>query len=177
MNLPNKLTMARILMVPLFVAAMLIENRAMQIVAAMIFILASVTDYLDGYIARSRGLITDFGKFMDPIADKLLVMAALIGLVAQQRAHPVCVMLILGREFVVSGVRLVAASRGVVIAAGPLGKIKTVLQMIAIVIALFPFAEGGFMWLGGQILLWLSAAVAGWSLVDYIYRNRGVITL
>ena len=175
MNVPNKLTMARIALVPLFVAALLAELPWLQMVATVLFLIASLTDYLDGYIARSRGLVTDFGKLMDPIADKLLVMAALIGLAAQGSVHPVCVMMLLGREFVVSGFRMLAAGKGVVIAAGPLGKIKTIIQMVGITLVLFPYCREFGIQQVGSMLLWLSAIVSTWSLVDYILRNKEVI--
>lgn len=173
MNLPNKLTIARMVLIAPFVVAMMIDSPIWQAVATLLFVVASLTDMLDGYLARSRGLVTDFGKLMDPIADKLLVMAALVGLCAQGRAHPICVMIILGREFVISGIRSVAASKGVVIAAGPIGKVKAALQMVAIACVLFPF-YGGFA-LIGQVMLWLSAALALWSLIEYILRNKEVI--
>ena len=174
MNLPNKLTLARIALVPFFVAAMLLPG--MGYWAAALFAIASLTDYLDGHIARTRNLVTDFGKLMDPIADKLLVMAALIGLVAKGIANPVCVMVILGREFVMSGLRMVALQKGVVIAAGMLGKIKTVMQMIGILMALVAEPMGiAWVQVGASALLWLSAAMAAWSLVDYMLRNKGVI--
>ncbi len=174
MNLPNRLTLLRVLLIPVFVTLMMLPGDWMQLWAMLVFLLASLTDFLDGHIARSRNLVTDFGKLMDPIADKLLVMAALVGLVAQGRANLVCALIILGREFVISGVRMVAVQKGVVIAAGMLGKIKTTLQIIAISMALFPFY--GALHTAGQWLLWASAALSIWSCVDYILKNREVLS-
>lgn len=173
MNLPNRLTMLRIVLIPVFVALLLIDAPQAQLCAAVVFVLAALTDLLDGYIARKRGLVTDFGKLMDPMADKLLVMAALTGLLAQGRAHYVCVLLILGREFVIMSIRLVAAGKGTVIAANWLGKIKTTVQMIAITMLLLPL--GGVLELAGQLLIWASAALSIWSCVDYIASNKEVI--
>lgn len=172
MNLPNRLTLLRMILIPVFVALMLIPSPPTQLAAAIVFALASLTDYLDGHIARKRDMVTDFGKLMDPMADKLLVMSALVGLTVDGRAHAVCVLLILGREFVIMGIRQVAAAKGVVIAAGPLGKIKTFLQLIAILCLLLPFSPE--MRIIGQVLLWTSAALSIWSCADYILRNREV---
>ena len=123
MNLPNKLTILRACMIPVFVVLALQTPLWAQIAAAAVFALASFTDYLDGHIARKHNLVTNFGKFMDPIADKLLVMSAFVVLVAQGRMPSWACIIVLGREFVISGFRLVAADAGRVIAAGPLGKI------------------------------------------------------
>ena len=122
MNLPNKLTMLRILMIPLFVVFALIQRQWAQYLALLIYILACLTDFLDGRIARSRNLVTNFGKFADPIADKLLVMAALVVLVDTGRMPSWVCIVMLAREFIISGFRLVAAGNGTVIAAGMLGK-------------------------------------------------------
>ena len=130
MNLPNKLTLLRVCMIPFFVVFARMNAFWAQCVAVGIYALACVTDALDGHIARSRNLITDFGKFMDPIADKLLVMSALVVLTAQGRMPDWACILMLAREFLVSGFRLVAVENGRVIAAGPLGKLKTVFQMV-----------------------------------------------
>lgn len=127
MNLPNKLTMLRILLVPFFVVFVYFEKYPVcQVLALVLFISASITDLLDGRIARSRNLVTDFGKFMDPIADKLLVMSAFVMLVEQQRMPGWVCILMLAREFIVSGFRLVASGKGKVIAAGIWGKLKTI---------------------------------------------------
>ena len=140
MNLPNKLTVLRICMIPFFVAALLYENGAdqtMRIIANVIFITASLTDLLDGKIARKYGLVTNFGKFMDPLADKLLVCSALICLIQLGQLPAWVVIVIISREFIISGFRLVAADNGIVIAASYWGKFKTVFQMTAVVLLIF----------------------------------------
>ena len=183
MNLPNKLTLLRILLVPVFCAFICVNARWAQLVAALIFIAASLTDMLDGRIARKRGLITDFGKLMDPIADKLLVTAAMVFLTSQHRMNAgVCVVFI-AREFIISGFRMVAASRGVVIAAGKLGKYKTVTQMIAVIMSILCLGFGGVSAMAGwgplalltHAMMWLALALAVISCVDYILLNRSVI--
>ncbi|MEG1931843.1 MAG: CDP-diacylglycerol--glycerol-3-phosphate 3-phosphatidyltransferase [Pygmaiobacter sp.] len=130
MNLPNKLTMLRVLLIPVFMVLMGSEN---YLAAVVIFAVASFTDYLDGNIARKRGLVTDFGKFMDPLADKILTTTAIIYMVAQGLCHPIVLIIIMAREFAVAGVRMIAAETGKVIAANIFGKIKTVLQMVSII--------------------------------------------
>src|ERR671919_281326 len=132
-NLPNTLTVLRILLVPVVVVALLDETPNGDAIAAGVFALAAVTDTLDGYIARSRGAITTFGKLMDPIADKLLVAAALIALVSLDRLEAWIAMVIIAREFAVTGLRGIAAERGVVIQASWMGKVKTILQIAAII--------------------------------------------
>ncbi len=173
MNLPNKLTVLRMVLIVPFVAVMMLNRPWAGYWATALFLLASVTDFLDGHIARSRGLVTDFGKLMDPIADKLLVMSALIGLTAQGRANAVCVIILLGREFVISGIRLVAAGKGTLIAADWSGKVKTVTQMIAVSLLLLRL--GGAWDRCGTVLLWASAAISIWSLALYVLRNKEVI--
>ena len=179
MNLPNKLTMLRILLVPVFVVFLSIEKSWCQWAALAIFVAASLTDLFDGRIARSRNMITDFGKFMDPIADKLLVMSALIVLVSQGRMSAWVCIVILAREFIVSGFRLVASARGKVIAAGIWGKLKTVSQMVYIPMAillipvreLLPALDGVWTVLT-QAVMYISAALALWSGFWYIWKNR-----
>ena len=179
MNLPNKLTLLRVCMIPLFVILALVETTATQILAVIVFLLACFTDYLDGHIARSCNLVTDFGKFMDPIADKLLVMSALVILVSQSRMPAWVCIVMLAREFIISGFRLVAAGKGTVIAAGMTGKAKTVTQMVAIVMLfLFSFAHGGghgFFYVLSNIVLYASAILSIVSCVEYIWNNRSVI--
>ena len=136
MNLPNKLTLSRILLVPFFVAALLIDFPFHTAVAAVIFIAATLTDMLDGKIARSRGLVTDFGKFADPHADKILVLSALLCFVQTGWCDCIAVIIVLFREFSVTSIRLVAASKGKVVAANIFGKIKTVTQLVAIIAVL-----------------------------------------
>lgn len=133
MNLPNKLTLGRILLVPFFVAAMLIPFPLHNLAALALFAAASITDMFDGRIARKRGLVTDFGKFADPLADKILVLAALLCFVQNNLCDCVAVIVVLFREFVVTSIRLIAASKGEVIAANKWGKLKTVTQMVAII--------------------------------------------
>ena len=136
MNLPNTLTVGRIVLVPFFVAALLIDFPCNYVVALLIFIAASITDMLDGKIARKRNLVTDFGKFADPLADKILVLSALLCFVQLGLCDCVSVILVLFREFSVTSVRLIAASKGEVVAANIWGKVKTVTQMIAIILIL-----------------------------------------
>lgn len=176
MNLPNKLTILRIALIPVFVALVSFDGPWLQFWAAVAFGAASLTDYLDGHIARKRGLVTDFGKLMDPMADKLLVLSALVMLTAQGRANAVCVLIILAREFVIMSIRLVAVQKGVVIAADMLGKIKTVLQLIAILLVLMTVLPlyDPYVRMAGQWLLWASAAMSVLSCVNYIRKNREV---
>ena len=175
MNLPNKLTMLRIIMVPFFVLLMLWPNggNKLMIAAGILFIIASLTDTADGYIARKYNLITVFGKFMDPLADKLLVSAALICLVQLGRISAWIVIVIIGREFIISGFRLVAAQKGVVIAAGWWGKAKTAVTMVTIVLLIFNL--GGVIGTITQVLVWVSLALTVISLVDYLWKNRQVL--
>ena len=179
MNLPNKLTLLRVCMIPLFMIFALMENGACQFIAVLLFVAASITDYLDGYIARKCNLVTDFGKFMDPIADKLLVMSAMVILVSQNRMPAWVCVVMLAREFIISGFRLVAAGKGTVIAAGTTGKIKTVTQMIAIVMLFLfssPYGGGsGFFYIISNVVLYVSAVMSVVSCVEYVWNNRSVI--
>ena len=179
MNLPNKLTILRACMIPVFVVLALMTPFWAQLTAAIVFALASFTDYLDGHIARKHNLVTNFGKFMDPIADKLLVMSAFVVLVGQGRMPSWACIIVLGREFVISGFRLVAADAGRVIAAGPLGKIKTVTQMAAVLLLLLLspvtgdaplLGEGGKVF--ADVVMYISTFFSLVSCVDYITRNR-----
>ena len=180
MNLPNKLTVLRMIMVPIFVVVMMISNEMWaDLVGVALFAAASITDMLDGKIARRYNLVTDFGKFMDPIADKLLVMSAMVILVAQNRMPAWICVVMLAREFIISGFRLVAAGKGTVIAAGMTGKIKTVTQMVAIVMLfLFSSATGGgsgFFYFMSNVVLYASAILSIISCVEYVWNNRAVI--
>lgn len=168
MNLPNKLTVLRIILVPLFMALYLYGNLA---AAAIIFVIASLTDWLDGYIARKQGIVTNFGKFMDPLADKLLVTGAFLCLMDGGIVSLWVIMIVLTREFLVTGLRLVAVSAGTVIAAGSLGKLKTVLQMIAVIVAVISGSN-----LATDILIYASTFFTALSGIDYIVRNRSVFT-
>ena len=181
MNLPNKLTLLRVCMIPLFVILARMSPFWAQCAAVAVYGLACLTDLFDGRIARARNLITNFGKFMDPIADKLLVMSALIVLTAQGRMPDWVCILMLAREFLVSGFRLVAVENGRVIAAGPLGKLKTVFQMSASVALMLLVPLEGKALLGqfgvvlANVLLYIALALTVVSGADYIIRNRDCI--
>ena len=175
MNLPNKITVFRILMIPFFVACMLIKEIPYhEIIAGVIFIIAALSDLVDGKIARRFNLVTNFGKFMDPLADKLLVQSALLCFVANGLLPAWIAIVIMSREFIISGFRLVAADKGIVIAAGYLGKLKTVFQMVMSVMLIFHFSHP--VWLATeQIFIWGSLILTIVSLVDYLYKNRKVL--
>jgi len=169
LNLPNALTLVRILLVPVLVAALLVETPNGSTVAAVVFALAALTDGLDGYIARSRRDITTFGQVMDPIADKLLIAAALISLVSLDRVAAWVAMVILAREFAVSGLRIAAGAQGVVIPASRLGKVKTMAQ-VAMVMALIASSDADAAWV--QALVYLAVAVTVVSGVNYFLNVR-----
>ncbi len=188
MNLANRITVARVILVPFVMIFLLVPTPGWgwqmaggwisggSLIATVIFIVASATDTLDGYIARKRNLITNFGKFMDPLADKLLVSTALISLVAMNRVPAWIVIIMIGREFAVTGLRSVASSAGTVIAASWFGKWKTVTQMVAIVLLMlnnFPFAYIKFPM--DQVMLYLAALLTLLSGFDYFYKNRHAI--
>lgn len=168
MNLANKITISRIILVPVFLFFFLVNIPYGSYIATGVFIIAALTDTLDGYIARSRNQITKFGKFMDPLADKLIVTAALIALVEKGTLSTGVVMIIIAREFAITGFRTIAASDGVIIAASPWGKAKTVTQIIAIVAALLQLPYN-------QILIGAAVVITLVSGVDYIYKNRKVL--
>ena len=176
MNLPNKLTILRVIMIPFFVAALLYDggaNQNMRYVAAALFIIASLTDMLDGKIARKYNLVTNFGKFMDPLADKLLVCSALICMIELRELPAWMVIIIISREFIISGFRLVASDNGVVIAASYWGKFKTTFQMIGVVLLIFNIPALSTL---TTIIVWIALALTVISLVDYIVKNAGVRT-
>ncbi len=176
MNLPNKLTLLRVFMIPLFVVLLLLqkgENSTLRYIATFIFILAALTDTLDGYIARKYNLITNFGKFMDPLADKLLVCSALICFIELDLIPAWIVLVIIAREFIISGFRLVASDAGVVIAASKWGKFKTISQMIAVILLLLRWPA---LDLVTQFFVYLMLILTIVSLIDYIYKNHSVIT-
>ena len=179
MNLPNKLTVVRVLMIPFFVWFMLPslggEMAASKWIELAIFCIASLTDLLDGKIARKYNLVTNFGKFMDPLADKLLVGAAMICLVEMGRLPAWIVIVIISREFIISGFRLIASDNGIVIAASYWGKFKTVFQMAMIIVLIAAF-EGSVFAVVEQILIWVSLILTIVSLVDYIRKNKEVLT-
>ena len=176
MNLPNKLTILRVIMIPFFVAALLYDggaNQNMRYVAAALFIIASLTDMLDGKIARKYNLVTNFGKFMDPLADKLLVCSALICMIELRELPAWMVIIIISREFIISVFRLVASDNGVVIAASYWGKFKTTFQMIGVVLLIFNIPALSTL---TTIIVWIALALTVISLVDYIVKNAGVLT-
>lgn len=175
MNLPNKLTIARVCMIPFFVF-FLLQNTIPyhNWIAVAIFIVASLTDMLDGKIARKYNLITNFGKFMDPLADKLLVCSALICFVEMKLIPSWIIIIIISREFIISGFRLVASDNGVVIAASMWGKVKTVSQMIMSILLIIHFEHPVYQ-LAEQIFIYLAMALTVISLVDYVWKNRQVL--
>lgn len=176
MNLANRLTLARIFLVPVFLIVVSLKFQYGSYVAAGVFILAASTDGLDGYIARKKNQITKLGKFMDPLADKLLISAALVSLVELRSISGWVAVLIIGREFAVTGLRTIAASEGVVIAASKLGKIKTVSQIVAIVFLFlhdFPFAL--FNIPIGKITMGLAVIFTMWSGIDYFLRVKPLL--
>ena len=189
MNLPNRLTLARIAMVPLFMLLFLWDFPFHYVISGLVFGAAALTDLFDGKIARSRGLVTNFGKFMDPIADKMLTTAAFIGLCALGQMSPWALLIIMTREFAVTSVRLMAATDGTVIAANFWGKMKTVMQFVAIIfaIAALEFSTWGGGILSGlalheavysvplilaQILIWIATLLTLLSGVEYVWANR-----
>ncbi len=176
MNLPNKLTILRIIMVPFFVLFMLtdIGGDANKWIALVLFCVASLTDLLDGKIARKYHLVTNFGKFMDPLADKLLVCSAMICLIEMGKLPAWIVIIIIAREFIISGFRLVASDNGIVIAASYWGKFKTVFQMAMIIVLIMDL--GGVFDMLGKILVVVALALTIISLFDYIYKNKQVLT-
>ena len=182
-NLPNKLTILRLLLVPLFTAFMLIDGRLMPIFALITFAAASVTDFFDGRIARKQGLVTDFGKFFDPIADKILVLSAFICMIPSGLCSPVVAVIVLTREFLISSLRLIAASHSVVLAAGKSGKIKTASQMFSIVTVLVLLSARSIFGVNipveiiSNILMWLASAAAVYSGIEYVWRNRQLLDL
>jgi len=167
MNLPNKLTILRVILIPFFVVFMLfdITGAADKWIALVIFCVASLTDMLDGKIARKYNLVTNFGKFMDPLADKLLVCTALICLTSMNRLNVIVVLVIIAREFIISGFRLVASDNGIVIAASYWGKFKTVSQMALIIVLIMDL--GGVWNVVGTVLTWVALLLTVVSLIDY----------
>lgn len=182
MNLPNKLTVLRIIMVPFFVLCLLVDAIPLHYLwALLLFSVASLTDCLDGYIARKHNLVTTFGKFLDPLADKVLVLSAMIGFIELGLSSSVVVIIVIAREFLVTSLRLVAAGEGTVIAASIYGKIKTIVQMISIVGILALEALNEIVSIGmdiallSNILMWITAAITVISGVDYLIKNRQCI--
>ena len=191
MNLPNKLTVLRMALVPVFLVFMLMDGMAHNYLWALfIFVIASLTDLLDGKIARKQGLVTDFGKFMDPLADKILVMAGMICFVELGYAPAFVIVIILAREFLVTSLRLIAAGRGIVIAADKWGKYKTVCQMVWIIytiLVLWLLMNSGLvgawdqgLWVAlripSDVLMWLSVILTVISGTNYVWKNRSCIS-
>lgn len=187
-NLPNKITISRVFLIPVFMVFMLaplqlgeviffqVTMPVSHLIAAIIFIIASATDWIDGYLARKYQLITNFGKFLDPLADKLLVTAAFVALVEAGFAPAWMVIVILAREFAVTGIRLVAAAEGDVIAASKLAKWKTTFQIIAIAALLLyniPFSALSFPF--AQLMLWLALLLTILSGFDYFWKNKEIL--
>lgn len=178
MNLPNKLTILRMIMIPFFVVFLMLPIGGESVhrwIALVIFVAASLTDTLDGYIARRDHLVTDFGKFMDPLADKLLVCSAMICLVETGELPFWIVILIIAREFIISGFRQIAADNGIVIAASKWGKLKTICQMAMVILLLADF-PGKPVYVLEQVLIWLALILTVVSLMDYLYKNRNVLS-
>lgn len=178
MNLPNRLTVLRVIMVPFFVAFMLIPSLggvANKYIALALFCVASFTDFLDGYLARRDNLVTNFGKFMDPLADKLLVCSALICLSSMDKLPTWIVLIIIAREFIISGFRLVASDNGIVIAASYWGKFKTVSHMTMIILLILDFQNPVYQ-IVTNVIVAIGLALTVISLADYVWKNRQVLT-
>ncbi len=177
MNLANKLTMLRILMIPVFIAVLVYSKDrdiVYRYIALGIFVMASATDALDGYVARKYNMITDFGKLMDPLADKILVSSALIILIELGNISSWIVSIVIAREFIISGIRLIATEKNIIIAASPLGKLKTVSQMLSVILMLLSIEAISFI---TDISVWLMCILSVVSLLDYIIKNKKVLSL
>ncbi|NLP30520.1 MAG: CDP-diacylglycerol--glycerol-3-phosphate 3-phosphatidyltransferase [Clostridiales bacterium] len=176
MNIANKLTILRIILIPIFIVLLI---NGYNYFAAIVFIVASLTDALDGYLARKYNLISNFGKIMDPLADKLLVTSAMICLVDLDEIAGWMVIVILAREFIVTGLRAVAAGEGIIISAGKSGKIKTVLQMVSLTLILlqnWPFSMFTNLQIG-HIILWLAVIMTVYSGMEYIIKNKQIFRI
>ena len=177
MNLANKLTMLRILMIPVFIAVLVYSKDGdivYRYIALGIFIIASATDALDGYVARKYNMITDFGKLMDPLADKILVSSALIILIELGNISSWVVSIVIAREFIISGIRLIATEKNIIIAASPLGKLKTVSQMLSVILMLLSIKAISLI---TDLSIWLMCILSVVSLLDYIIKNKKVLSL
>ena len=174
MNLPNKITVVRFFMVPVFAVIFLLEKPWSNNIGLVVFLIACISDFFDGYLARKNNLITDFGKLMDPLADKLLICTALVCFVELRDNFPAwCAILIIAREFIISGIRQIAAEKKCIIMASYWGKTKTVVQMILCVFFILDLDYNWFV-VCENIFMWLSAALTVISLVDYIVKNRSI---
>ena len=177
MNLANKLTMLRILMIPVFIAVLVYSKDrdiVYRYIALGIFVMASATDALDGYVARKYNMITDFGKLMDPLADKILVSSALIILIELRNISSWIVSIVIAREFIISGIRLIATEKNIIIAASPLGKLKTVSQMLSVILMLLSIKAISLI---TDLSIWLMCILSVVSLLDYIIKNKKVLSL
>jgi len=177
MNLANKLTMLRILMIPVFIAVLVYSKDrdiVYRYIALGIFVMASATDALDGYVARRYNMITDFGKLMDPLADKILVSSALIILIELGNISSWIVSIVIAREFIISGIRLIATEKNIIIAASPLGKLKTVSQMLSVILMLLSIKAISLI---TDLSIWLMCILSVVSLLDYIIKNKKVLSL
>ena len=174
MNLPNKLTVLRVILVPFFVAFLLLSksSESLKWIALVLFIAASLTDLLDGKIARKYNLVTTFGKFMDPLADKVLTISGMICLIELGRIPSWIVVIIVAREFIISGFRLIATEHGIVIAANYWGKFKTTFQMIMIILMIVNLPALAMV---TQIVMWIALALTIISLITYIQQNMDVV--
>ncbi|MBD5522267.1 MAG: CDP-diacylglycerol--glycerol-3-phosphate 3-phosphatidyltransferase [Lachnospiraceae bacterium] len=173
MNLPNKLTMFRVILIPFFVVFLLVDITSVDNwIALAIFIIASLTDLLDGKIARKYNLVTNFGKFMDPLADKLLVCSALVCLVELEKIPAWVVIIIIAREFIISGFRLIASDNGVVIAASYYGKFKTTFQILMICLMIADIEAISMLTL---VVMWIAVILTVVSLIDYLVKNKDVM--
>lgn len=178
MNLPNKLTVLRMLLVPVFVICFYLPFASKMYIAAAAFVLAYLTDLLDGQIARRKNMVTDFGKLMDPMADKLLTAAAMIMLTGIGLISPIATLITIAREFIISALRQISATKNIVIAAGRIGKLKTLTQCIGITLVLLGnplFCTWNIPL--DQILIWISVALAVWSCADYLVKNLKALKL
>lgn len=173
MNLPNKLTMFRVILIPFFVVFLLVDITSVDNwIALAIFIIASLTDLLDGKIARKYNLVTNFGKFMDPLADKLLVCSALVCLVELEKIPAWVVIIIIAREFIISGFRLIASDNGVVIAASYYGKFKTTFQILMICLMIADIEAISML---TMVVMWIAVILTVVSLIDYLVKNKDVM--
>lgn len=190
MNLPNKITVARIMLIPFITVFLLVRFdfgrfqiggasvTVSEVIAVLIFVIAASTDGLDGYIARKKKLVTNLGKLLDPLADKLLITAALVSLVEMQRLDAWIAIVIISREFAVTGLRLIAVENGYVIAASKLAKWKTTVQIVALVALMlnnFPFTYIAFPF--ADIAIWLAVVITIWSGIDYFVKNKHILAI
>ena len=186
-NIPNILTLLRVAVIPVLVAILLSPSRLAGFLAAALFAAASITDWLDGYLARRMGIVTTFGKFLDPIADKLIVTAALIMILPYDRAPAWMVLVIISREIIITGLRGIASTEGIVISASDLGKYKTIFQIVAILGLLLHYDYYWFFGIQhpllhvnmhnvGMFYLWIATVITIWSGVDYLYKFMRVLT-